>query len=158
MFVDFVGHPYPRIYVPQTFKEEMNCLALLCLKPVTQEITAPRTRKFWTIHKHWPQWISMIPQYPWVKNITSEVIIFGYKTSVMYTSPKSSIFFPTASWPWIAKNISLEGWLLVVSFLIHGHFNFFLYKIGYVNHFSSPHSNSPGWQQLSWPCHILLSI
>ena len=35
----------------------MNCLAVQCNKPVTDEITSPRTIKILKIHKHWPQQI-----------------------------------------------------------------------------------------------------
>ena len=46
---------------PRTFNKVINCSTLLCYKPVTHEITSPRTSKTLTIHEHWPPWISMIP-------------------------------------------------------------------------------------------------
>jgi hypothetical protein len=64
IFVDFVGHPYPRIDIPTNmllflYKYYLDYINLL----VTFEIRSPRTSRNLVTHERWPPRIKVTPQY-----------------------------------------------------------------------------------------------
>ena len=60
MFVDFLGYPYLRNYVPTNVKQksELSCIVM----QQTNEITPPRTKKILSIHEPWSPRINVIYQ------------------------------------------------------------------------------------------------
>jgi hypothetical protein len=67
MFMDFVGNPYPRIYIPMNMFLFLLIQSLLILSRldyslVIHVITSTRTSKILVSTKHWPPQIKIIPE------------------------------------------------------------------------------------------------